>query len=363
MASTFGNTLKVQVFGASHGKAIGVVVDGLPTGELIDLAALQAFLDRRRPGGSKLATQRNEADAPVFLSGIEDGVLTGSPLAAYIANTNARSADYKGFADTPRPSHADFTAQMRYGKSVDLRGGGHFSGRLTAPMCIAGGIALQILEKRGVLVGAHLKQVGSVFDDPLPLHPDKALFAQILSHPLPTIGANASETMAQAILEARDALDSVGGVVECAATGLPAGLGSPIFDGVENRLAAALFGIPAVRGVAFGDGFAAASMKGSEHNDPFCMKDGAVATETNHAGGVLGGITTGMPLVVSVAVKPTASIAREQQTVELATGRAARIAVTGRHDPCIALRAVPVVEAVTAFTLLDLLMEQDHGSY
>ena len=363
MSSEFGKLIKVSVFGQSHGRAIGVVVDGLPAGEAVDLTELQAFLDRRKPGKSPLSTARKESDAPTFLSGLENGKTCGAPLCAVIENGDQHSGDYAGLTDTPRPGHADYTANLKWGGHADLRGGGHFSGRLTAPLCIAGGIAKQILSRRGVFVGAHLKEVAGIPDAPFPPRPTADLFAQIAAKPFPVLDDGAGEAMRSAILAAREALDSVGGVVECAAVGLPAGLGDPMFDGIENRLAAALFGIPAVKGLEFGDGFAAARARGSENNDPFVLRDGAVATESNHAGGILGGITTGSPLVLRAAFKPTPSIARPQRTVRLSAMEETELEIRGRHDPCIAHRAVPVVEAVTAAVLLDLLLEGNHGTF
>ena len=357
MSSEIGKNLKISVFGQSHGRAIGVVMDGLPAGIKIDEEELYRFLSRRKPGTSKLSTQRREEDRPVFLAGLLDGVTAGSPLCAVIENTDVRSGDYAGLADLPRPSHADFTARMRYGEAVDMRGSGHFSGRLTAPLCIAGGIARQILGQRGVYVGAHLLSVENESDEPFPLFPTPELFAAVAARPLPVMDEAAGERMAAAIEAARAEADSVGGVIECAAVGLPAGLGSPMFDGVENRLAAALFGVPAVKGVEFGAGFAAAGMRGSRHNDPFVIRDGQVRSSKNDAGGLIGGITTGMPLVVKCAMKPTPSIGRKQQTVSLSKMAPAELEIKGRHDPCVAVRAVPVIEAVAAFTILDILME------
>ena len=363
MSSEFGNLLKVSVFGQSHGKAIGVVVDGLPAGEAIDLEALNAFLARRKPGKSPLSTARKESDAPVFLSGLENGVTCGAPLCAVIENSDQHSSDYTELRDKPRPGHADYTAFVKWGGQADMRGGGHFSGRLTAPLCIAGGIARQILARRGVYVGAHLWSVGTERDTPFPLRPTRELFEAIAAKPFPVLDDQAGERMQSLILEARQAQDSVGGVIECAAVGLPAGLGDPMFGGVENRLSAALFGIPAVKGVEFGDGFAAARAHGSENNDPFIMEGGRVAAETNHAGGILGGITSGLPVVLRTAMKPTPSIARPQRTVSLSAGADTELVIHGRHDPCIAHRAVPVVEAVTAAVLLDLLLEGNHGTF
>lgn len=358
--NTLGNKLRVTIFGQSHGTAIGCVVDGFPAGFRPDWERLTAFMARRAPGRSSLTTQRKENDAVEILSGMVDGILCGAPLCAVIANSGHHSADYTALQNIPRPSHADFTARMKYGDSCDLRGGGAFSGRLTAPLCVAGGIALQILEARGIHIGAHIAQIGKVYDST----PDFAtieatLLARLSEKPLPIFDRTALLAMTQTIENAAQDGDSIGGMVRCFAVGLPAGVGAPMFGGVENRLAAALFGIPGVRGVSFGDGFDAAAMCGSLHNDPFMVEDGRVVTRTNHAGGVLGGITTAMPLVVNVALKPTPSIAQEQSSVNLATMENTTLHIRGRHDPCIVPRAAPVVEAVTALTLLDMLMEDE----
>ena len=363
MSSEFGNILRVSVFGQSHGKAIGVNIDGLPAGEPIDLEELNAFLDRRKPGKSPLSTARKESDTPVFLSGLENGVTCGFPLCAVIENSDQHSSDYSELADKPRPSHADYTARVKWGGHADMRGGGHFSGRLTAPLCIAGGIAKQILARRGIFVGAHLAAVGTENDAPFPLHPTAELFDAIAAKPFPVVDDGAGDRMQALILEARQDLDSVGGIIECAAIGLPAGLGDPMFGGVENRLAAALFGIPAVKGVDFGLGFGSSRLRGSENNDPFTVENGTVVTASNRAGGILGGITTGMPVTLRTAIKPTPSISRPQQTVSLSAMENTELVIRGRHDPCIAHRAVPVVEAVTAAVLLDLLWEGNHGTF
>ena len=363
MSSEFGNILRVSIFGQSHGKAIGVNIDGLPAGEPIDLEELNAFLDRRKPGKSPLSTARKESDTPVFLSGLENGVTCGFPLCAVIENSDQHSSDYSELADKPRPSHADYTARVKWGGHADMRGGGHFSGRLTAPLCIAGGIAKQILARRGIFVGAHLAAVGTENDAPFPLHPTAELFDAIAAKPFPVVDDGAGDRMQALILEARQDLDSVGGIIECAAIGLPAGLGDPMFGGVENRLAAALFGIPAVKGVEFGLGFGSSRLRGSENNDPFTVENGTVVTASNRAGGILGGITTGMPVTLRTAIKPTPSISRPQQTVRLSAMESAELVIQGRHDPCVAHRAVPVVEAVTATVLLDLLLEGNHGTF
>lgn len=363
MSSEFGKLIKVSVFGQSHGKAIGVNIDGLPAGEEIDLEELQRFLDRRRPGKSPLSTARNEGDVPEILSGLLDGRTCGAPLCAVIRNSDQHSRDYAELADKPRPGHADYTAWVKWKGHADMRGGGHFSGRLTAPLCIAGGIAKQILARRGIYVGAHLRSVGNILDDSFPERPAAELFEAVARKPFPVLNDKNGKLMQDIIERAKGELDSVGGVVECAAIGLPAGLGEPMFDGVENRLAAALFGIPAVKGVEFGEGFAAACLHGSQNNDSFIVENGAISVETNHAGGILGGITTGMPIVLRAAFKPTPSISKPQKTVSLSAMENAGLEIHGRHDPCIAHRAVPVVEAVTAAVLLDLLLEGNHGTF
>lgn len=359
MSSEFGNKLHISIFGQSHGPAVGAVADGFPSGEAVDPEALQRFLNRRAPGRTALATARKEADIPRFLSGLKNGNTCGVPLCVILENGDAHSADYEPFQDTPRPGHADFTAYAKWHGSADLRGGGHFSGRLTAPLCAVGGIALQILARRGIFVGAHLAAVGSVKDAAFPLYPTPELFRALSEKEFPSLDDAAGKAMAQEIASVQADGDSVGGMIECAAVGLPAGVGNPMFDGMENRLAAALFGIPAVKGVEFGSGFAGSALRGSENNDAFCVESGEVRTETNHAGGILGGITTGMPVVLRTAFKPTPSIAKPQKTVRLSTLQPADLTVQGRHDPCVALRAVPVVESVTALVLLDLLLEEN----
>ena len=360
MSSEFGNTLRVGIFGESHGRAIGVTMQNLPAGEAIDLNVLEAFLDRRRPGKNALSTARNEPDRPVFLSGLLDGKTTGSPLSAIIENRDARSRDYAELLDKPRPGHADYTAFLKWSARRTCAAAGIFPGRLTAPLCIAGGIAKQILARKNIFVGAHLFSVAGITDEVFPLHPAQTLFDAIAEKDFPVIDDALGCAMQEAILAASHDGDSVGGVIECAAVGFPAGIGNPMFDGIENRLSMALFGIPAVKGLEFGAGFASAAMRGSAHNDPYRIDEsGNVTTATNHAGGILGGISTGQPIVLRVAIKPTASIAKAQQTVSLSKMENAELIVHGRHDPCIAHRAVPVVEAVTALVLLDYLLEEN----
>lgn len=364
MSSSFGKLLTVTLFGESHGPAVGAVIEGLPAGEPLDESALSAFLARRRPGSGALTSGREERDCPRFLSGLYEGRTTGSPLALLIENEAQRPADYEALKNTPRPSHADFTALKKYKGFADPRGGGHFSGRLTAPITAAGGIALQILARRGILLGTHLASVGENEDSPFPTDlTDEELLALSRS-PFPVLSSEAGKVMRETIQAAKAAGDSVGGVIECAALHLPAGLGGPLFGGLESRLATVLFGIPGVKGVEFGSGFSGSRLTGSQNNDPFTLKNGKIQTITNHSGGVQGGITNGMPLLFRIAVKPTPSIRQEQATVDLKSGQQTVLSVGGRHDPCIALRAAPVVEAAAALVLTDLLLEEKgYGSF
>ena len=357
MPSTIGTTLRVTVFGQSHSPAIGCVIEGLPAGFAVDQDALAAFLARRAPGTTPWSTPRKEADAARIVSGLNpEGQTCGAPVAAIIENTNTRSKDYSEIKRKPRPGHADYTAWAKWGEAHDIAGGGHFSGRLTAPLCVAGGIALQVLGAKGVRIAAHLSEVAGIADEAFSDDPTmlERQLARLADAPqLPVIDAAAGERMVEAIMAAKADGDSVGGVVECVALGLPAGIGSPMFDGIENTMARILFGIPAVKGVEFGAGFGLSRMRGSEANDAFRMVGGAVAPATNNMGGILGGITTGAPVVVRAGIKPTPSIGIEQDTVDLLEGADATLAITGRHDPCIAPRAVPVVEAACALALLD----------
>lgn len=357
MSYSYGKNLRVTLYGQSHAPAIGLVLEGLPAGQRIDMERVQAFMARRAPGGP-LATSRKEPDQPEILSGLVEGVTCGAPLSAVIRNTNTRSGDYSDLREKPRPGHADYTARVKFGEAFDLRGGGQFSARLTAPLCLGGAIALQLLEQRGIQIGAHLLAVHGVQDVPFdPVDPAPQLHLAA-GKPFPTLDDAAGAAMAAEIEAARAVGDSVGGIVECAVTGLPAGLGDALFGGLECRLAPMLWAIPAVKGLEFGAGFGAADLFGSENNDPFCYdKNGGVKTASNNHGGLLGGITSGMPLVFRMAFKPTPSIAKAQQTVNLATGQNDSLSVGGRHDPCVALRAVPCVEAAAALALLDVLMD------
>lgn len=355
MSSICGSLIKISIWGQSHSPAIGVTIDGLPAGYPVDLKELQAFLDRRAPGRGDYSTPRKEADVPEILSGLIDGHTCGAPLTALIRNTNARSGDYAGLKDCPRPGHADYPAQVKYQGFQDVAGGGHFSGRLTAPLCAAGGICLQILKNYGIQVGAHLYEIAGVQDaafDPMAPQLDR-----LAGKRFPVLNEGAGEKMQAAISMARAVGDSVGGIVECAAVGLPVGLGDGMFGGMESRIAAIVYGIPGVKGLEFGAGFRASRMRGSENNDPYAWEKGAVCLRSNHAGGILGGITNGMPLIFRTAIKPTPSIAMEQDSVSLAAGKDQKLAVRGRHDPCIAPRAVPCMEAAAAIAIFDAMLE------
>lgn len=331
MSNTIGERYRFTIWGQSHAPAIGVTIEGLPVGFKPDMDALQAFLSRRAPGNTPFSTPRKEADAVEILSGLSDGMTCGAPLTAIIRNTNTRSGDYDELRRIPRPGHADYPAFVRFGNARDVAGGGQFSGRLTAPLCIAGGLALQILSKSGMDIHARITMIGGETDP---------------------------NAISNCLNRVKDAGDSVGGVIECICENIPAGLGDPMFDGMENRIARLVFGIPAVKGIEFGDGFRVASMTGSENNDAYYYDpDGRVRTRTNHAGGILGGITNGAPIVFRAAFKPTPSIGLRQDSVDLAAGTNTQITVHGRHDPCIVIRAVPIVEAAAACAILDAMLE------
>ena len=357
MLSSFGKNIKVNIYGGSHEPEIGVIISGLPAGTSFDMEQLQNFLDRRAPGNSPFATPRKEPDTVIPVNGIE---LNGSTATAIdttikliIKNTNTRSQDYKNLRDIPRPGHADYTAYVKYGNKLNMAGGGPFSARMTAPLCIAGGIALQLLHQQGIEIGAHIYSIGSITDAPLDtLNPD------VPGGDFPVISAEAGEQMKNLILQAKADEDSIGGIVEVFAKNVPAGLGGPMYDGVEGVLAPIFFGIPAVKGLEFGAGFNASAMRGSENNDPFRIESGAVVTTSNNHGGILGGITSGMPIIARLAFKPTPSITKKQQSVSLSKMTNETLSIQGRHDPCVVLRAVPVCEAAMAIGLLDMLLEE-----
>ena len=353
MSSTYGERLKLSIFGQSHGPAIGMTLDGIPAGLPVDLEKLQTFMNRRAPGQNDQSTSRKEADIPRFLSGIVEGFTCGAPIAAIIENTNTRSADYNGLKDCPRPGHADYPAQIKYGGYQDVSGGGHFSGRLTAPLCIAGGLCKQWLENLGIRIAAHIVAIGGVVDEPGVYIDWAEPNLDLIHKDFPVLNFEAGIKMKEAIAAAKADGDSVGGLVECIVTGLPVGLGEPMFGGMESKIAQIVYGIPAIKGLNFGSGFAGSYMRGSENNDEYFYEDGKVKTKQNFAGGILGGITNGMPLVFEVAVKPTPSISKPQQTISLRKKENAELTIKGRHDPCIVPRVVPVIEAAAAIALYD----------
>ncbi len=354
MSSTYGENLKLSIFGQSHGAALGMTLDGIPAGLPVDTEQLQAFLNRRAPGQNDWSTPRREEDRPEFLSGLLDGFTCGSPIAAVIRNHNTRSGDYANLMDCPRPGHADYTAQIKYGGFQDSAGGGHFSGRLTAPLCIAGGLCKQWLALEGITVAARILSIGGCWDNTQIDSTDPPM--NQIPIDFPVLSPQAGRAMREAIAQVRAQGDSVGGIIQCFVTGLPAGIGEPMFGGVESRIAQIVYGIPAVKGVEFGDGFSSSHRLGSQNNDSFTLQNGSVRTKTNHCGGILGGITNGMPLTFQVGIKPTPSIARQQESVSLSAMEERPLVIQGRHDPCIVPRAVPVVEAAAAIALFDLIL-------
>lgn len=357
MSSAIGDKIKLSIFGESHGEAIGCVIDGLPAGIKLDLDKIYLDMARRAPGKDKTSTPRLEKDEPHILSGVIGNVTTGAPLCAVIQNTNTKSGDYSNLMTVPRPSHSDYPAYVKYSGYNDIRGGGHFSGRLTAPLVFAGAAAKQILAQKGVTVGAHIKQIGGVRDDLADYNDISVeLLKKLSSSCFSLIDENVESDMRKEIEKARLNLDSVGGIIECFAVGLPVGVGGNMFDTVEGKLASILFGVPAVKGVEFGLGFGFADKNASDVNDEYEIKDGNVATLTNNNGGVLGGMTNGSPIAVSVAIKPTPSISKKQRSVNLQTMQNEELEIHGRHDPCIVVRAVPVIESAVALGLLDLMM-------
>ena len=349
--------MRYSIFGESHGPAIGVVLEQVPPGLVLDREAISKEMARRAPGKSPLSTARKEADVPEILSGVFDGKTTGTPLCAIIHNSDHHSKDYAKTRFLARPSHGDYTGFVRYQGCNDYRGGGHFSDRLTAPLVFAGAVAKQLLAQRGITVGAHISQIGTVKDKSFAdtqLTP--TLFQTLSEKAFPTVDDQAGAAMQAEILQAREELDSIGGAIQCAVLGLPVGVGSPDLGcNVEGVLAQHLFAVPAVKGISFGAGFAFASMRGSAANDPFYMDGGQVKTRTNHSGGVNGGISNGMPVLFQVAIRPTPSIGQEQNTINFSTMEDAKLTIQGRHDPCIVHRAVPVIEAAAALAICELL--------
>lgn len=354
MSSMTGNKIKVSVFGQSHSKAIGVVIDGLPAGKKIDMEKVTAFMERRAPGKNAYSTKRRESDVPEILSGLVNGITCGAPLCMVIYNQNQNSSDYDNIRDIPRPSHADFSGAVRYNGYNDVAGGGHFSGRLTAPLCFVGAVCMQLLDEMGIKIQAHILSIKNVCDDKF--NPVNIGNLEISKKEFPVINDEQGTEMKNEIEKARLQSDSVGGIIECAVTGVKAGFGDPMFDGIENQIAKNIFGIPAVKGIEFGNGFSATTLYGSENNDGFCIDNGEIRTVTNNSGGINGGITNGMPIIFDVAIKPTPSIFKKQNSVSISEKTEKELQIEGRHDPCIVPRAVPVIEAVTAFTILDIIL-------
>lgn len=361
MSTSYGKNINITVYGGSHDDEIGVIATGLPKGFCFDGAELSRFMKRRAPGQNAFSTKRREPDIPLFVSGVEaDNTLNGEVFKAVIKNTNQRSSDYNDLSFVPRPSHADLAARLKYGEAVDLRGGGHFSGRLTAPLCIVGGICLQYLKAQGISIGAHLYSVAGIYDTSFDMANVSKSDLDILAErcEFPVLNEEAGAAMAQAISEAAANGDSVGGIVECAVIGLPAGLGEHMFDGMENRISSIVFGIPAVKGIEFGNGFDCATLTGSQNNDAFYTDGVRIFTKTNNCGGILGGMTNGMPLVFRAAMKPTPSIFKEQDSVDMVSMTPVKLTIKGRHDPCVVVRAVPVFEAAAAIAVCDALFDK-----
>lgn len=358
MSGTWGKNIKLSIFGESHGSAIGITIDGLEPGLEIDIEAVKKEMDRRAPGRSPLATARRESDTFEILSGYFNDRTTGTPLCAIIRNADQHSKDYGDLKKLMRPGHADYTGNVRYKGFNDYRGGGHFSGRITAPLVFAGAIAKQVLANKGIIIGSHIKSIEKIQDasfEEIDLNAD--LVRKLSSESFPVINKSSGDTMQELILKVKKDLDSVGGVVETVILNLPSGIGSPFFDSVESHLSSLIFSIPATKGIEFGKGFDISALKGSEANDEFYIENDIIKTKTNNNGGILGGITSGMPLVFRTAIKPTASISREQHTIDIEAHKNATLSIKGRHDPCIVPRAVPVIEAASAIAILDLMLD------
>ena len=358
MGATFGRSLRMTIFGESHGRGIGLVLDGLPPGTVIDKTFVKEEMARRAPGKNKMSTQRQETDTFIIESGIFEGKATGTPLCVLIPNNDQHSKDYSLLKDVMRPGHADYAGKIKYKGFNDYRGGGHFSGRLTAPLVFTGAVAKSVLAQQGIIVGSHVARIGRVTDRLFnPLGEPAERLQELRKHTLPVLEESRVSLMETEIMDAREQMDSVGGIIEVMAIGMPAGVGDPFFDSLESCLSHALFSVPAVKGIEFGAGFSVAALRGSEANDPMTFDGDRVRTTRNYNGGITGGITNGMPVLFRVAIKPTPSIGKPQHTVNVAEGTDTVLEIQGRHDPCIVPRAIPVVEAVTAWVLLDMLTE------
>lgn len=357
MSYSFGNSYKLTVFGQSHAEEIGIIIDGLKAGYKINIDLIKEEMKRRRPGKNSISSKRNEDDEFSIVAGLVDGYTCEAPLAFKIVNKDTRSRDYSEFTRKPRPSHADYPSFIKYQAFNDIRGGGAFSGRMTAPIVIAGAIAKDILSSYGIEVTSHISSIGQIEDEKIdPANPDREKLLAVRLKDFPTLSENKGKEMKALIEETASQSDSIGGAVELIVLGLPVGLGQPIYDSVESVIAKNIFSVPAVRGIEFGLGFEASKLKGSKHNDPYYYQNGQVKTKTNNHGGVIGGITSSMPLVFRIAVKATSSIGLVQETVDLDTKENTLLQVSGRHDPCIVHRALVVHEAMTAISILDLMM-------
>ncbi|WP_252237918.1 chorismate synthase [Clostridium sp. VAP51] len=357
MSGIWGNKLKISIFGESHGNAIGITIDGLPAGFKINMEEVLKEMSRRAPGKSNLSTSRKEGDKPEILSGFFEGKTTGTPLCAMIKNSDMHSKDYSELKDLMRPGHADYSGKIKYSGFNDYRGGGHFSGRITAPLVFAGSICKQILEKENIYVGAHIKRIGNIEDkDFSKINLTKELISSLSSEELPVLIKENEEIMRNEIIEAKKDGDSIGGIIECGIIGVKAGVGNPFFDSIESTLAHLLFSVPAVKGVEFGEGFEMSKLRGSQCNDEYYYDGDEVKTYSNNNGGILGGISNGMPILFKAVIKPTPSISKEQRSINISEKKNGVITVKGRHDPCIVQRAVPVIENVAAIGLLDLML-------
>lgn len=356
MSGAWGKQLELSIFGESHGKAIGIVINGLPCGFRVDFEEINREMQRRVPGKDIFSTARCEEDLPQIISGLFNGKTTGTPLCCMIENKDNHSKDYSLMEHIMRPGHGDYPGFIRYEGANDYRGGGHFSGRLTAPLVFCGALCKQILKEEGIYIGAHIKQIGRVkeafFQSDLIT---QEILKSLSNQAFPMLEPTKATLMQKEILSAKEDGDSVGGVIECAAIGLPAGIGDPFFDSVESTLAHLLFSVPAVKGVEFGMGFSMAEKKGSECNDAYFYENDCVKTKTNHNGGLLGGITTGMPLIFRTVLKPTPSIAKEQDTINTKTRQNTTLSISGRHDPCIVQRALPVIESICAMAIYECI--------
>ena len=358
MGSTYGKNIKISVFGQSHGEAIGVIVDGIKAGNEIDMDMLDKFMSRRIPTDDEFSTKRKEKDKIEFLSGLVGVTTCEAPLMAMIRNEDVRSSDYDNIVDIPRPSHADYPAHIKHKGQNDKRGGGHYSARLTAPLCIVGGIAKQFLCRDGVNVYAHIQQIGSAKDDSfMNVNLSQLELEEICSSNFPVLNKEAKEKIKAEIHNASMDGDSVGGIIECMITGVPVGLGDGMFEGVENRISQAIFSIPAVKGIEFGNGFDCASLRGSENNDEYTIEDGKIRTSTNRNGGVIGGMSSGEAIIFRLALKPTPSISKMQNSISISKMTKEKLIIRGRHDACIVPRAVSIVEAVSAFVIYDMMMD------